>query len=114
MPFRRSIAAVLLLINADHIEAKSLPHFSIWIQSQDDGRCLLTTKGQTFDMTDKAALDAALSSDENPRPPVHLLGDTDTPYRCTGGLIYALQRKGYNKIGFISEKPASDAAKDDR
>lgn len=36
---------------------------------------------------------------------IHLTGGMETPYRCVGGLIYTLQRLGYNRIGFISEPP---------
>jgi hypothetical protein len=33
----------------------------------------------------------------------HVDGDVDTPYRCIGSAIYALQRAGFQRIGFISE-----------
>ena len=36
-------------------------------------------------------------------PEVHIRGDINTPYRCIGGAIYAMQRAGYARIGFISE-----------
>jgi len=39
-------------------------------------------------------------------PEVHIRGDADTPYRCIGGVIFAMQYAGYQKIGFISEPPA--------
>jgi biopolymer transport protein ExbD len=38
-------------------------------------------------------------------PEVHIRGDINTPYRCIGGAIYAVQRAGYARIGFISEPP---------
>jgi biopolymer transport protein ExbD len=41
-------------------------------------------------------------TDEN-MPEVHIRGDIDTPYRCIGGAIFAMQRVGYARIGFISE-----------
>ena len=40
---------------------------------------------------------------EENMPEVHIRGDVDTPYRCIGGAIYAMQRAGYARIGFISE-----------
>ena len=40
---------------------------------------------------------------EENMPEVHIRGDIDTPYRCIGGAIYAMQRAGYARIGFISE-----------
>lgn len=38
-------------------------------------------------------------------PEVHIRGDAGTEYRCIGGPIFAMQRAGYQKIGFISEPP---------
>ena len=38
-------------------------------------------------------------------PEVHIRGDANTEYRCVGGAIFAMQRAGYQKIGFISEPP---------
>ena len=29
----------------------------------------------------------------------------ETPYRCVGGIIYALQRAGFTRIGFAAEPP---------
>ena len=43
-------------------------------------------------------------TDEN-MPEVHIRGDINTPYRCIGGAIFAMQRAGYARIGFISEPP---------
>ena len=40
---------------------------------------------------------------EENMPEVHIRGDVDTPYRCVGGAIFAMQRAGYARIGFISE-----------
>lgn len=34
---------------------------------------------------------------------VHLIGAPDLPYRCVGAIIYALQRAGFTRIGFLSE-----------
>ncbi len=39
-------------------------------------------------------------------PEVHVRGDANMPYKCIGGVIYAMQQAGYQKIGFISEPPA--------
>ena len=35
-------------------------------------------------------------------PEVHIRGDINTPYRCIGGAIYAMQRAGFAKVGFLS------------
>jgi biopolymer transport protein ExbD len=42
---------------------------------------------------------------EDNLPEAHIRGDVNTPYRCIGGAIYAMQRAGYLRIGFISEPP---------
>ena len=41
-------------------------------------------------------------------PEAHIRGDINTPYRCIGGAIFAMQRSGYAKIGFISSPIALD------
>lgn len=35
-------------------------------------------------------------------PEVHIRGDINTPYRCIGGAIFAMQRAGFAKVGFLS------------
>ena len=40
---------------------------------------------------------------EENMPEVHIRGDVNTPYRCIGGAIFAMQRAGFARIGFISE-----------
>lgn len=35
-------------------------------------------------------------------PEAHIRGDVNTPYRCIGATIFAMQRAGFSKIGFIS------------
>ena len=38
-------------------------------------------------------------------PEVHIRGDAGMPYKCAGGVIYAMQQAGFQKIAFISEPP---------
>ena len=42
---------------------------------------------------------------EENMPEAHIRADIDTPYRCVGGAIFAMQRAGFALIGFISEPP---------
>ena len=49
------------------------------------------------------ALGGVENMTEENMPEVHIRGDVDTPYRCVGGAIFAMQRAGYARIGFISE-----------
>ena len=56
------------------------------------------------DLTAKVeALGGPENLTEDNMPEVHIRGDINTPYRCIGGAIYAMQRAGYARIGFISE-----------
>ena len=38
-------------------------------------------------------------------PEAHIRGDVNTPYRCIGGAIFAMQRAGFVKVGLISAPP---------
>ncbi len=42
----------------------------------------------------------------NPQPEVHIRGDWKGDYDAVGRIIYACQRAGIVKIGFITEPPA--------
>jgi biopolymer transport protein ExbD len=42
----------------------------------------------------------------NPQPEVHIRGDWKSDYEPVGKIIYACQRAGIVKIGFITEPPA--------
>jgi biopolymer transport protein ExbD len=42
---------------------------------------------------------------EETMPEVHIRGDVDTPYKCIGGAVFAMQRAGFTRVGFISEPP---------
>ncbi len=44
-------------------------------------------------------------------PEVHIRGDGAAEWRCLGGPISAMQRAGYQKIGFISEPPAGSVSR---
>jgi len=37
------------------------------------------------------------------RREAHITSTVETPYRCIGPVIYALQRAGFTRIGFIPE-----------
>ena len=40
---------------------------------------------------------------EKPQPEVHIRGDKDTRYESIGRVLYALQRGGIVKVGFLTE-----------
>jgi biopolymer transport protein ExbD len=41
----------------------------------------------------------------NPQPEVHIRGDMQANYDSVGKIIYACQRAGIAKVGFITEPP---------
>jgi biopolymer transport protein ExbD len=42
---------------------------------------------------------------QTPQPEVHIRGDQDADYASVGRIVYACQRAGIAKIGFITEPP---------
>lgn len=107
---RRSVLfalAVLLFTGPSSIAGtrQQLQQLTIKIENHTDGGCLATLDGKTFDVHDDDALNAALAPYQPHKVEVHLIGDMNVPYRCIGGLIYALQRWGADKVGFIAKPP---------
>ena len=43
---------------------------------------------------------------EENMPEVHIRGDINTPYKCIGGTVFAMQRAGFQRVGFISQPAA--------
>jgi biopolymer transport protein ExbD len=64
-----------------------------WNQTPVAGLAALQTK-----------LNAAASN--NPQPEVHIWGDQNARYQSIGEVLYAAQRAGIEKIGFITQPPA--------
>jgi biopolymer transport protein ExbD len=44
-------------------------------------------------------------------PEAHFRADANTPYRCVGGAIFAMQRAGFVKVAFISEPPEGSGSR---
>jgi biopolymer transport protein ExbD len=45
---------------------------------------------------------------KKPQPEVHIRGDKNANYEGVGRIIYACQRAGISKIGFVTEPPAKN------
>jgi biopolymer transport protein ExbD len=45
---------------------------------------------------------------KSPQPEVHIRGDRDANYESVGRIIYACQRAGIAKVGFITEPPVKN------
>ena len=37
-------------------------------------------------------------------PEAHIRGDINTPYKCIGGTVFTMQRAGFARVGFISNR----------
>ena len=75
-----------------------------WGMSQVENNQQLREKGAEYLLAQVEKQKAAGARIELPE--VHIRGDAGVEYRCIGGAIFAMQRAGYQKIGFISEPPA--------
>jgi biopolymer transport protein ExbD len=75
-----------------------------WGMAKLESNDQLREKGATYLLNEVEKQKAAGTPIELPE--VHIRGDSNTEYRCVGGAIFAMQRAGYQKIGFISEPPA--------
>ncbi|QMW24094.1 ExbD/TolR family protein [Sandaracinobacteroides saxicola] len=74
-----------------------------WGLGKMESNDALREKGSAYLLKEVDRLKAAGAKIELPE--VHIRADSDTEYRCVGGVIFAMQRAGYQKIGFISEPP---------
>jgi len=69
------------------------------------------TKGQLYWLDARLGSTQALVdklkvvSQQNPQPEVHIRGDLNSKYDAVGRIIYACQRAGIAKVGFITEPP---------
>jgi biopolymer transport protein ExbD len=48
---------------------------------------------------------------KQPQPEIHIRGDKDGRYEFVGRVVFACQRAGILKVGFITEPPARDGAR---
>jgi biopolymer transport protein ExbD len=69
----------------------------------------LREKGANYLLSEVERMKAAGAKIELPE--VHIRGESAAEYRCIGGAIFAMQRAGYQKIGFISEPPAGSVVR---
>ena len=56
-----------------------------------------------------AAVGGVENINEENMPEVHIRGDINTPYKCIGGTVFAMQRAGFQRVGFISQPPPGTA-----
>ncbi|MCG2841330.1 biopolymer transporter ExbD [Sandaracinobacter sp. RS1-74] len=80
-----------------------------WGLGRLDSTDQLREKGAAYLLSEVEKQKAAGAKIELPE--VHIRGDSNTEYRCVGGAIFAMQRAGYQKIGFISEPPAGNVTR---
>jgi biopolymer transport protein ExbD len=53
-------------------------------------------------IVDRAGGEAAMMSNPELIPQVHIRGDENAPWACVAGVIYTVQMAGYPTVGFIS------------
>jgi biopolymer transport protein ExbD len=69
----------------------------------------VTSDGQVFwngllvDNTDKLVKKVEAEAIKVPQPEIHIRGDANTYYKDIGKVIYAVNRGGVVKVGFITE-----------
>ncbi len=89
---------------------------SLSIRANSAGECEVywgLTKVNAQELLDRAVvkLRAEIDKQGGPNAPgielpeAHIRGDVKTPYRCIGGAIFAMQRAGFSRVGFISNPP---------
>jgi biopolymer transport protein ExbD len=76
-----------------------------WGIEKIDAETLFTRAGEKL-KKDVEAVGGPEGITEENMPEVHIRGDVNTPYKCIGGAVFAMQRAGFSRVGFISEPPA--------
>jgi len=75
-----------------------------WNLTKVDSKELLDRAVKKLEEQIKAVGGVENITEEN-MPEAHIRGDINTPYRCIGGAVFAMQRAGFARVGFISEPP---------
>jgi biopolymer transport protein ExbD len=90
---------------------------SLSVKGGPNGTCEVywnLTKVDSKDLLDRAVkklqdevkkLGGPQNVTEDNMPEAHIRGDINTPYKCIGGAIFAMQQAGFARVGFISEPP---------
>ena len=93
---------------------------SLSVRGDGKGGCEVywnLTKVTADDLLDRAAKKLKAEIDklggpqnvtEDTMPEAHIRGDINTPYKCIGGAIFAMQMAGFARVGFISEPPPGE------
>ena len=102
---RAPVAALLCLVMAAGCAPRRSLVVSVGGTGTADAPCFVEVEGERLPMDRFAALARRWRGRE-----AHLRGESDTPYRCVGPVIYNLQRARIGRIGFISEPAAAPEA----
>ena len=81
-----------------------------WGLNRHNSEELLDRAVRTLEQQIEAVGGVENITEEN-MPEVHIRGDAGSEWRCTGGVIFTMQRAGYQKIAFISEPPAGSVTR---
>jgi biopolymer transport protein ExbD len=88
------------LPKAANIATQTKPE-NISISVTNDGS--MYWNGQLVDSVDQMVRMVNVEAVKVPQPEIHIRGDTGTYYKDIGKVIYAVQRGGVIKVGFITE-----------
>ncbi len=93
------------MLGACSVNGKDTRSVVVDVKLNADNSCTTRIKDTIVSVDDEDSLKKALAPYAGNVSNVMIKSETDLPYRCIGGLIYAMQRRGYKKVGFISEPP---------
>ncbi|HEY8593072.1 MAG TPA: biopolymer transporter ExbD [Sphingomicrobium sp.] len=80
-----------------------------WLLEKVDQKQLLDKAVKKLEDQIKAVGGTANITEDN-MPEAHIRGDVNTQYKCIGAAIVTMQAAGFQRVGFISEPPANNAA----
>jgi len=99
------IAASLLLAQ---VAAPAVLRIRVEVQGE---RCTVIVAGKAVDLPDTHGWDGALAGIDPKVTDAVIAGAAATPYRCTGGIVYTLQMRGFGRVAYVGEEASSRPAR---
>ena len=98
-----AIVAALSALSPSIATSRWLP---IKVEIRDAGACYASVEGNSFKLPDDAPrFKQRLKQLRKTWREASIVGGTDVPYRCVGGVIYIAQSAHFRKVGFVGEPP---------
>jgi len=99
------IAAALLLAQ---VAAPAVLRVRVEVEGE---RCSMIVAGKPVDLLDAVALNDALAGIDPKVTEAVIAGRAATPYRCVGGIVYALQMRGFTRVAYVGEEASPRPAR---